>query len=204
MGDDPKKSFTLSSATDGSLLVSSVIDGQSSEAPPAIRGEHQLLGIACDDDALVIAARSEGAPSGGLVLCEFAKSCVPLHLPDIAPFSPLTSDEVDVARVQGVTVLVVETQGIVRTVSSRDDGVTWTPPSVAFDRAEFPALAAGSKAPSRLLRLGPRLLLHGVATRANQPYLLLASDDQGASFRALGATGRPVAEAPRVAAGAPR
>lgn len=203
-GDDPKKSFALNSASDGSLLVSSVVEGQSSEAPPAIRGEHKLFSVACDDDALVIAARRDGAASGGLILCPFARPCTALQLPEVLPFSPLTSEEVDVARVQGVTVLVVETQGIVRVMSSRDDGATWTPPSVAFDRGEFPALASGYRPPTRLLRLGSRLLLYGAASRAGQPYLALASDDQGASFRSLAPAVRPAAEPPRVAAGAPR
>jgi hypothetical protein len=203
-GDDPKKSFTLSSASDGSLLVSSVVDGQSSEAPPAIRGEHRLFAVACDDEALVIAARREGGAGGGLVLCPFARSCAPIQLPQVAPFSPLMSDEIDIARVQGATVLVVETQGIVRVLSSRDDGVTWTPPSVAFDRGEFPAVAGGYRPPARLLRLGSRLLLYGAAARSGQPYLVLASDDQGASFRSLAPAPRPATEPPRVAAGAPR
>jgi hypothetical protein len=78
----------------------------------------------------------------------------------------------------------VTTGGIVRVVSSRDDGVTWTPSSVAFDAAEFPELKSEASIPSRLLALGGRLLLYGVASKSTQSYSLLISQDQGASFHA--------------------
>jgi hypothetical protein len=45
--------------------------------------------------------------------------------------------------------------------------------------------------------------LYGAPTRSTQPYSLLVSDDQGASFHAIGKLAEPAAPA-RVAAGAIR
>jgi photosystem II stability/assembly factor-like uncharacterized protein len=90
----------------------------------------------------------------------------------------------DIARVGGTTVLAVPTQGIVRVASSRDDGRTWTPFSVAHDPASQPHAAAAG-APERLLVVGTRVLLHGIPTAAGESYPLLFSDDQGASWRGL-------------------
>jgi hypothetical protein len=86
--------------------------------------------------------------------------------------------------VRGATILAWERHGITRVTSSRDDGRTWTPVAVAFDAAEHPAVRARRlRAPARLLPLGERVLLYGGAERADQDYLLLVSDDLGASFR---------------------
>ena len=73
--------------------------------------------------------------------------------------------------------------GVVRVVSSRDEGRSFTPPIVAFDAAEYPELGAARRPPARLLALGERLLLFGSAPKAGDSYLILASDDQGVSFR---------------------
>ena len=90
----------------------------------------------------------------------------------------------DIARVGGATVLAVPTQGIVRVASSRDDGRTWTPFSVAFDPESQPS-AVGSGAPERLLVVGARVLLHGIPRASGESYPVLFSDDQGASWRGL-------------------
>jgi hypothetical protein len=95
-----------------------------------------------------------------------------------APRYPL-----DVARVDGTTVLAVSMHGVVRVTSSRDDGVTWTPYAVAFDRAEHPTLHEDAATPDHLLAIGSRLLLYAGATQPNQPYPVLVSDNGGASWR---------------------
>ena len=59
----------------------------------------------------------------------------------------------------------------------------FTPAVVAFDAAEYPELGLGRRPPTRLLALGERLLLFGSAVKGNDAYPLLASDDQGVSFR---------------------
>jgi hypothetical protein len=116
----------------------------------------------------------------------------------------LLGESFDVARVSGVTLLAVEMRGIVRVVSSRDDGASWTPPAVAFDASEYPDLHADVAVPSRLLTIGGRVFLYGATARSGQSYPLLASDDQGASFRGLAAAAPNAAEAPRVAVGSAR
>jgi hypothetical protein len=205
VGKDPRHGFLLSSASDGSLLLTSSEDERAPDTQVVVRGEHRLLAVACDEEALVVAARSEGASASVLTLCAPGRACAPLAAPSVAPFAPLSSDNFDLARVSGVTVLAVETRGIVRVVSSRDDGVSWTPPSVAFDASEYPELKADVAAPSRLLTIGARVFLYGAVTRSAQSYPLLASDDQGASFRGLALpAARDASGAARVAADSAR
>jgi hypothetical protein len=184
VGRDPKRAFTLTSAEDGSLLVSSSDDTQSAVNQVAVRGEHHLLAVACDDSALVAAGRSEKQTAATLVLCPFGRPCTPLAAPAFAPFAPLLVENVDLARIGGITVMSVESHGVVRVASSRDDGATWAPPSVAFDAVEQPAFAADGRPPFQLLTLGSRLLLYGASKRPGG-YALLVSDDQGASFRGV-------------------
>jgi hypothetical protein len=80
-------------------------------------------------------------------------------------------------------VLSAAQDGVVRVVSSRDEGRSFTPPVVAFDAAEYPELGAIRRPPSRLISLGERLLLFGGGLKSNEAYPVLASDDQGVSFR---------------------
>lgn len=196
-GPESDRWYSLSSGADGSLLVSMGIGEQEPVSTIAVEGEHQLLAAACDGQALVLAARTEQSKAATLRLCGHQRSCVPLSVPRRAPFAPLTSASFDLSRIHGATVLAVEQSGIVRVVSSRDDGRTWTPPSVAFDAAEYPEIRADVSAPNRLAAVGSRLFLYGARSRSSETYPLLVSDDQGASFRELAAEGG--ASAPRLA-----
>ena len=92
----------------------------------------------------------------------------------------------DVAKVRGTLVLSSAQDGVVRVVSSRDEGRTFTPAIVAFDAAEYPELALSRSAPTRLLALGERLLLFGASVKGNDTYPLLVSDDLVATLEALG------------------
>jgi hypothetical protein len=203
VGKDLKHAFSVSSTEDGSLLVTTSSPDHPADTQLASRGEHKLLALACDDDAVVMAARLQGAETSLVALCAVGKPCAPLALPNIAPFSPLTAENFDIARISGATVLAVETRGIVRVISTRDDGASWTPPTVAFDSAEYPNLRVDVPTPTRLISLGSRLLLYGAATKSSQSYALLASDDQGASFRSLGNPPAVPADGSRLAATRP-
>lgn len=86
----------------------------------------------------------------------------------------------DLARVGNTTVMALGMGNVVRVVSARD-GAGWTPTSVAYDGDAYGLPVA--KRPTRLLTVGKRVLLHGAAARVNEPYPLVYSDDQGASFR---------------------
>jgi hypothetical protein len=87
-----------------------------------------------------------------------------------------------VVRAAGVTVLAVPSHGIVRVASSRDDGATWTPFTVAFDPAAYPELRFDVPAPDRLYVSGKRVLLFGAPPKPNMRFPVLASDDFGASW----------------------
>jgi hypothetical protein len=88
-----------------------------------------------------------------------------------------------VARVAGATVLAVNMVGVVRVTSSRDDGATWSPYTMAFDRAAHPDLQTHVPVPRRWLALGDRLFLYGGAPQTTETYPVLVSDDQGATWR---------------------
>jgi hypothetical protein len=89
----------------------------------------------------------------------------------------------DVARVSGTTVVAVSQQGIVRVASSRDTGRSWTPFSVAYDAGEKLPEAMGLPAPGHVLALDDHLILYGGGRKSDQAYLVLRSDDGGASWR---------------------
>jgi len=116
-------------------------------------------------------------------ICRFRAACVELRLPPLAPGLATPHYPLDLARVDGAIVLAVAAHGLVRVASSRDDGRSWTPYTVAFDRGEYPELAYRMRAPDHLLAMGSRLLLYGGAHREGQSYLVLASDNAGASWR---------------------
>lgn len=183
-GKDPERGFGLSSREDGSLLVTSFGPNREPSTVTAVAGEHLLVAVACDDTALVLAAQPEGKDAVELSICAHERTCTTLRPPPSSIFAQLSGDRFDLARVASTTVLAVEQGGIVRVVSTRDDGRTWTPPVVAFDAAEAAPLKTDIAAPTRLLAVGSRLFLYGAARRAGQTYPLLVSDDQGASFRA--------------------
>jgi hypothetical protein len=155
--------------------------GRSGQRRPSRRA---LVALDRDERALVLAVRREDAEHTSLVLCPFRGPCLPLRGPAEAPFEPLLASEMDVARVGGATVISVARRGIVRVASSRDDGRSWMPASVAFDAVEHPNLRASP--PNRLFSLEGRLLLHGATERRSERYAVLVSTDQGASFRSLG------------------
>jgi hypothetical protein len=73
--------------------------------------------------------------------------------------------------------------GIVRVTSSRDEGRTWTPLTVAYDPEAHPGLRFDAPEPDHLFVSGKRVLLYGVPQRANGTFPVLVSEDFGASFR---------------------
>jgi hypothetical protein len=139
----------------------------------------RVLGSGCDEHSLV--ALTADRERLHLRSCPFGGRCGELALPPVLVGA--AAQTVDIAKVKGTIVLSVAREGVVRVVSSRDEGRSFTPPVVAFDAAEYPELVAVRRPPVRLLSLGERLLLYAGAAKSTEPYVLLASDDQGASFR---------------------
>jgi hypothetical protein len=176
------RGFEIVNGGDGAgLLVRSVASDAVSVSSRLASDDDVLQAVDCDERALVAALRHERTARSALVLCKFGGQCAALPFPRFADKGAEAPLSFDVARVHGTTVLAVETGGIVRVTSSRDDGRSWAPATVAYDGVESPL--PKSAMPNRLLRVGRRLFLHGTSTRMNPTYGLLYSDDAGASFR---------------------
>jgi hypothetical protein len=180
---DSTSSYRMTSHGDV-LHVASLEDNRAVRETELRLSGHEVFAAACDKKALVLALRADGAASVALARCLFAAPCAPMPLPRTASAGSVPRYPLDIARVDGTTVLAVETHGIVRVSSTRDDGGTWTPFSVAYDDAAHPDLRVNHRVPKRLLTLGRRVFLYAGGARSTQTYSLLVSDDGGASWRA--------------------
>jgi hypothetical protein len=178
---DGRKVYRLTPREDGGAqqVLFSLEAGEpaTSELSPI---SERILGSGCDERSLV--ALTADRERLHLRLCPFGGRCGELALPPGLLMAP--TNAVDVAKVKGVVVLSAAQDGVVRVVSSRDEGRSFTPAIVAFDAAEYPELGLSRRPPFRLLALGERLLLFGSPVKGTDTYPLLASDDQGVSFRA--------------------
>lgn len=176
------RGFEIVNAGDGAgLLVRSVAPDAATVSARLASDADALLALDCDATALVAVVQSGKASRKTLMGCKFGGACESMPFPHVGGAAADAAFEFDVARVQGTTVLAMATSGIVRVASSRDEGRTWTPMTLAYDSSEYPL--PRSAMPNRFLRVGRRLFLHGTSSRANPTYGLLYSDDAGASFR---------------------
>ena len=175
-------SFALSSDSTKLMLTSS-----GGDAPPLSvtlgKADTELVAAACDERALVAAVRNEGDKELSLELCAFRGRCSPIPLPRFPGVGVAPREPFDVARSQGVIMIATAMNGIVRVSSSRDDGQTWTPFTVAYDDGEHADLRVDVRVPTRLLVIGKRVFLFGGGAKPDQTYSVLVSDDLGASFR---------------------
>ena len=157
-------------------------DGPPSHTPLA-KAQAQIVGVGCDDRAVAAALKVESSPEVALRICKFRSGCRTVPLPTFGGPTARPRFPLDVARLDGVTIVAVPMHDVVRVTSSRDDGRTWTPYSVAFDRAAHSEVRVDVPIPDRLLVVGQRVLLYGGAPKPSQTYSLLFSDDAGASWR---------------------
>jgi hypothetical protein len=142
---------------------------------------HSVLAAACDSAGLVALTRvRDRRPE--LWLCEFERPCAKLEGPKLPGLQPFDYPA-DIARVAGTTVVALTMGQVVRVASSRDNGKSWTPFTVAYDDTEYLDLRPSVRVPTRLLTVGRRLFLYGSASKPSHTYSLLYSDDHGASFR---------------------
>ena len=177
---DGRRSYRLSPREDGTAQqVMFSLEGSEPQASELSPINERVLGSGCDERSLVVLTADRERLH--LRLCPFGGRCGELPLPPAVLGAPPSG--VDVTKLKGTVVVSSSQDGVVRVVSSRDEGRSFTPPVVAFDAAEYPDLALARRAPSRLLSLGERLLLFGGAVKGSDAYPLLASDDQGVSFR---------------------
>jgi hypothetical protein len=143
----------------------------------------QLLGFACDRAAALAIVQEPGQPRPVLRLCPHLGRCRDLNLPAELREAIRPEASLAVARVRGVAVLAMAHQGIVRVVSSRDDGETWTPSVVAYDHEEHAHLSRAQQVPARLLALDDRVLMYAGSAQPRSGYPVLVSDDYGASWQ---------------------
>lgn len=198
VADDEGRAFTLTRMNDGQRIVVSQGPSAAPQLAKLASGEEKLAGISCDGSALVAALVSAPDETGHrpvrLRICPFRRPCRDLGLPEMGGaklYYPM-----DVARIGGDIVLARTAGGITRVASSRDEGRSWTPWTVAYD-ARLTQWA--SAAPYRLLVAADSLLLYS-GSRAGEPYPVLVSSDHGASFRApskLVSNEAPSVERPR-------
>ncbi|MEZ4227783.1 MAG: sialidase family protein [Polyangiaceae bacterium] len=145
--------------------------------------KEQLVSAACDDDAIVIATRKEKSSDVSVAYCEYRQVCRAFELPEFGPQGQKPRYPIDLARINGTTVLATARHGVLRVASSRDAGKSWTPFVVAFD-IEASGVPTAIKVPSRLLALGEDLMLYGGAPKPGMTYPVLISKDGGASWGA--------------------
>ncbi|HEX4335903.1 MAG TPA: hypothetical protein VH062_08320 [Polyangiaceae bacterium] len=146
--------------------------------------EARVFAASCDEHAMVVATGHEGTRDVALFSCAYLGACTPMSLPHLGASGPAVQYPLDVARVDGATVLVAPMHGIVRVSSSRDDGRSWTPLTVAFDPDAHTDLRFDVPEPDHLFVTGKRVLLYGVAPHGRGTFPVLVSEDLGASFRA--------------------
>lgn len=186
--DDQGRSFSFSvDGSTGHTVVMSLGPESTPYAADLADEGQRIVSATCDSRALVVAlvpeeVEAQAPRPGQLRLCPYRKPCVPMQLPDwgerglVYPF--------DVVRLEGATVVAAMAHNITRVSSSRDDGRTWTPPAVVFDRESGSREGLEMPPPWRLLAVAGRVLLYGGGRKSEDAYWLLVSDDQGASFRA--------------------
>ncbi len=190
---DRSYAFSLSADTH-TMLVTSAGPDATPHSATLMKADDQLLAASCDERALVAAVRSDSKGETTMIACVYGADCHPMPPPVFPGVGPATSYPLDLARVQGTTVVAVAMHGIVRVASSRDEGRSWTPFSVAYDDAEHRDLRVSVRLPTRLLAVGKRVLLYGGAPKPGDSYSLLVSDDLGASWRPFVPSGSETAK----------
>lgn len=172
-------------SAEGSLAVKYFKQEQKTGQSKVPRPMRALRAFACDETAALLLT---GAPNSHweLWLCVADQACRVLPTP--AQLEGLASQGVDIARQKGANIVAVTQGALVRVLSSRDEGRSYTPFTVAMDRSEF-ASPARSR-PAQLLAIANTLLLIQEPLSGSGPSLALSSPDQGASWHTWG----PVSE----------
>lgn len=162
------------------LRVESWLDGAAEGSFPLASADSRVLGFGCDAKAALAITWDDADGRAAFRICPERAPCRNLAVPPPLRSLPAQGVALSIARVKGVAVLSIARGGVVRVISSRDDGVTWTPPVVAFDRAEH-----GGPTPTHLLSLGSKLLLYSGSNDPREPYPMLWSSDFGTSWQGL-------------------
>jgi hypothetical protein len=162
------------------LRVESWIDGVAETSFPLASANSRVLGFGCDGAAALAITWDDADGRAAFRICAERSTCRNLSVPPPLRSLPAEGVALSIARIKGVAVIALARGGVVRVISSRDDGSTWTPPVVAFDQAEH-----GGPTPTHLLSLGSKLELYAGASAAREGYPSLWSSDFGASWQGL-------------------
>jgi hypothetical protein len=175
-------SFRLGTSDD-QLRIESWAASELETSFPIASADTRLLGFSCDTGAALAWLEAPGQVVPAFRLCPKQARCRDLLVPEQLRGTLDRAVVVSAARVRGATVVAMSLLGIVRVVSSRDDGETWTPPVVAYDQDEYGTAGQVRQTPTRLLALDGRVLLYAGADSPTSSYPALISDDFGASWQ---------------------
>lgn len=165
------------------LRVESWLNAELETSFPLASAESRLSGFSCDTGAALAIVREQSEPLPAVRICPHRARCRDLSLPVELRDGLRADARLSVARARGVAVISVAYRGIVRVFSSRNDGESWTPSVVAYDRDEQQGRGRSEAAPTQLLGLDGRVLLYAGSEREGGSYALLSSDDFGASWQ---------------------
>jgi hypothetical protein len=186
MAPNSERSFTLALGQGDRIDVVSHDENDGTRATPLAASGDDVFAVACDDSTFVAGVGREDHAkhmSVSLVICRFAGTCAAMMPPSAGP-DGLLRYPFDLARVRGTTLLAIPMHGVVRVSSTRDDGRSWAPFSVAYDDTAYPDVRVRQRIPTHLLALGDRVLLYAGGSQPRDTYSVLVSDDAGASWRA--------------------
>jgi hypothetical protein len=154
------------------------------------RREFGLVGeritrLVCDDSGAAVVTTTGKPGENRVYTCPVnSSSCRTWALPLLSRFADA---QLDIARLMRTTVVAISKEGLVRVVTSRDEGVTVTPLSLVFDGRDSGNHGLANGARPHLVPMGKRLLLVLTALGpSSKPEAFgLISEDLGASFRAF-------------------
>ena len=182
-------------ASDGSERTFGLVSRRAGVGPSVVYFDHEsktgqsfvggpnslVVSLACDEIAATIVTKSDGGEFG-IWLCAANEPCKALPLPSI--FSDLSADGIDVARLRGATVIAISQGLVVRVISTRDDGRSYTPFTVALDHDDNFGAGHAGYLPAQLLSIAGNLIMTQETVTGNAPSVALVSSDFGASWRA--------------------
>ena len=142
---------------------------------------HRVTSLGCDENTAV-AITEVGDHEYGIWQCSSDLPCRALPTPPI--FQGLSADGIEVARIRGAIVIAITQGPIVRVVSTRDEGRSYTPFTIALDHADSVMAEKGRYFPAQLLAIGGNLMMTQESESSSAPTLALTSNDFGASWHA--------------------
>lgn len=181
--DGSERAFALEARRSGSTPTVVYYSHESQSGQSVLGGQNsQIVSFACDETAAVAVTRSDNG-EWGIWLCVANETCKTMPSPPI--FAELPADGFDVGRLRGATVIAVSQGPIVRVVSTRDDGRSYTPFAVALDHDDNLETEPVAYLPAQLLPIAGNLILAQEKRAGDAVSVALVSSDYGASWRPL-------------------